>query len=274
MKKVEILALAVILIVAALLRFPLISQGFFAFTYDQGRDLLAVKDIVNNFNLTLIGPTTGLPGIFYGPWWYYFLSPIFAATSGDPLKITLVFALIGITSLVVLFLFIRKITGNTLVALGIIAIASMSQPFITSSSQIWSPSLVTPLMLIYLYSVYKIFQNPQPLWFLTLGLSSGFIADSGAAFGVVVVISTMVASIIFRKQFFQKGYVLLFVGLPVIFMSVIALIFSQLDKSKLKLLLPIILVLIALNFNRKLTSPFSITWQRGWRNLQESKKCA
>ena len=62
------------------------------FGFDQGRDYLAVKDIVINHKLTLIGAelgagSAGISGIFQGPFYYYFLampyafskSPIIAA---------------------------------------------------------------------------------------------------------------------------------------------------------------------------------------------------
>ena len=213
MKKTEIVILGFLLIVAALLRFPLASQGFFAFTYDQGRDLLAVQDIVENKNLTLIGPTTGLPGIFYGPWWYYFLAPIFFISQGNVQVIVLAFAAIGEFTIVLLYLFLKKITKNIPVALGITATAAMSGPLITASTQIWSPSLVLPIMLAYIFSLYKIAQIPRPTWFLLLGLSSGFIMDTGAAFGIALTVSTVVAAIIFRGNFFKKNFLFFFLGL-------------------------------------------------------------
>lgn len=215
-KKVEIVILALILIGAGLLRFPLIAQGFFAFTYDQGRDLLEVAKIVNDFNLTLIGPTTGLPGIFYGPWWYYFLSPIFFISGGNPLAITLIISAIGEITIVLLYLLSKKITKNIPVSLGVAAIAAMSQPFITSSSQIWSPSLVLPLMLSYVFLLFKIFEKQKPLLFLLLGLVCGLILDSGAAFGVVLTSSTIVGAVVFRKYFSLKNYFFLLSGLLVV----------------------------------------------------------
>ncbi len=217
MKKIEIVILALILVVAGLLRFPLVLQGFFAYTFDQGRDLLAVSEIVNDFNLTLIGPTTGLPGIFYGPWWYYFLSPIFFTTGGNPLAMTFVFAALGEITIVLLYLLAKKITKNILASLGVAAISAMSQPFITSSSQIWSPSLVLPLMVAYVFLVAKIFEKPKPLLFLLLGLASGLILDSGAAFGVALTISTIIAGLFFRKFFPLKSYGFYFIGLLAVF---------------------------------------------------------
>ncbi|MDO8487429.1 MAG: glycosyltransferase family 39 protein [Candidatus Curtissbacteria bacterium] len=211
-------ALAIILTVAALLRIPLVAQGFFAFTYDQGRDFLAVSQIVETHKIPLIGPTTGLQGIFYGPWWYYFLVPLFLITNGNPTGIALAFSVIGIINVFLFFFLIKKITGSDLAALGVAAIAAMSSVFLTSSSQIWSPSLVLPLMLLYVYSLVKIFEKHTKLWFFLLGLSSALVMESGAAFGIVLIISTFIAFIFFSKDFFRKNLIFFFLGLMLIFL--------------------------------------------------------
>src|SRR3989338_3275443 len=90
---------SVILVVNFLLRIPITALGFFALTYDQGRDLLLVSNIVYNHNLTLIGPTTGLQGIFYGPYWYYFLAPLIFLSGGDPQKVAVFFSFIGVLTI-------------------------------------------------------------------------------------------------------------------------------------------------------------------------------
>ncbi len=210
-------ALAIILVVAVLLRIPLVAQGFFAFTYDQGRDLLAVSQIVQTHKIPLIGPTTGLQGIFYGPWWYYFLVPLFLIANGNPTGITLAFSAIGIINVFLSFFLIKKITGSNLAALGVAALAAMSSVFLSSSSQIWSPSLVLPLMLLYIYSLVKIFEGHAKLWFFLLGLSSAFVMESGAAFGVVLIISTILTFPFFSKDFFQKFILFFFLGLAIVF---------------------------------------------------------
>ncbi len=54
------------------------------FYYDQGRDALQVAKILSLQNLPAIGPTTGLQGIFLGPFWYYLLAPFYWLAKGDP----------------------------------------------------------------------------------------------------------------------------------------------------------------------------------------------
>jgi len=58
-----------------------IISGNISFWYDPARDMLSAWD--NLHKLTLIGSTSGIPGIFYGPYWIWLLSiPIFF--SKDP----------------------------------------------------------------------------------------------------------------------------------------------------------------------------------------------
>lgn len=216
MKKFKLILLLVIITTASLLRIPLTAQGFFAFTFDQGRDLLAVKEIVVDHNLTLIGPTTGLPGIFYGPWWYYFLSAIFFSTGGNPVGMTLFFSVLGVLTIILLYWLVLKVTKNVVLALLSAALAAMSQNFLTASSQIWSPSLVITLMIIYVFSLHQIFKKPRAVYFFLLGLSCAAIADTGAAFGIMLSAATVILTLIFRKSFLNKLYIYFYIGILVI----------------------------------------------------------
>src|SRR5690349_7189844 len=49
-----------------------IFTGNISFWYDPARDLLA--GLANLHKPTLIGPTSGIPGVFYGPYWIWLLS--------------------------------------------------------------------------------------------------------------------------------------------------------------------------------------------------------
>lgn len=214
--KITLILLSIILLIAALLRIPLVSLGFFAFTFDQGRDLLEVQKIVEGHNLTLIGPTTGLPGIFYGPWWYYFLSPIYFLASGDPTKIAIAFTILGIANVILIYFATLKITGKNSVAQVVSFVAATSLPFLTASSQIWSPSLVLPLMTLNLFVVYKLFQKTSKVLFLTFGLLTALIMDAGAAFGVVLTLSSLLSFVIFREKLLKKETIFFFLGFIVV----------------------------------------------------------
>ena len=62
---------------------PIINQTV-PYTYDQGRDFLKAEEIIQDKNLTFIGPTTGMAGVNHGAWWYYFLLIPYIIFNGWP----------------------------------------------------------------------------------------------------------------------------------------------------------------------------------------------
>src|SRR5688572_22236866 len=104
--------LVLILLIGSYLRFVGIFDNAFAFTYDVGRDMLALADIVHHHNIPFIGPTTGLPGLFYGPWWYYFLVPAFVIGSGNPQFVVGFIAALGIATVLLGFYLGKKLINE------------------------------------------------------------------------------------------------------------------------------------------------------------------
>lgn len=52
---------------------------------DVARDLLVVREMVENKQITLIGPRSSIPGVFHGALWYYVYLIPFVLTHGNPL---------------------------------------------------------------------------------------------------------------------------------------------------------------------------------------------
>lgn len=63
----------------------MIIAGDFYYLFDQARDYLLTKEIIENKNITLIGTHSGLGGFFHGPLWLYMLIPVYLIGSGDPI---------------------------------------------------------------------------------------------------------------------------------------------------------------------------------------------
>src|SRR3989344_2801701 len=212
----------IILIICAWLRLDGILSGSFAFTYDVGRDMLAVENIVVNHKITLIGQTTGVGGIFYGPWWYLILIFPFFIFSGNQQGIAFFMSVIGIATIFLSYVVGKKIGG---VFLGIFfsAFISFSSLMILSSSQIWNPNLIpffSVLVLLVLHSLfldskYEIYRLRN---FLLLGLFLGLIIDMEIVFGVLFLIGICVSLIfIFRKKLTIKRMTIFLLGLLFIF---------------------------------------------------------
>ncbi len=216
MKKLFIyLGLLIILTIGSWVRLSGIISNSFAFTYDVGRDMIAVENIVVNHKVTLIGPTTGIDGIFYGPWWYFILSIPFFIFSGNPQGIAFFMGAVGIASILIGFLVGKKIGG---VFLGLIFSAFISfSPIMALSSQIWSPSLIPFFILLVFFILYKLFfeiksQTSKAKYLLLLGLLLGLIIDMGVVFGILFFLGSCLSLIfVFRKKLAIKG-ILFFVG--------------------------------------------------------------
>ena len=60
------------------------TTDLMGFYYDQGRDALVVWHFWHQGDIFLVGPVTGLAGIFLGPLYYLFVSPFYLIGGGNP----------------------------------------------------------------------------------------------------------------------------------------------------------------------------------------------
>ncbi|MGH7246140.1 MAG: hypothetical protein ACREGI_04370 [Candidatus Levyibacteriota bacterium] len=180
--------LALVVLLGSYFRLQGVFTNSFAFTYDVGRDMLALQNIVVNHKIPLIGATTGLPGLFYGPWWYYILTIPFLIGQGNPVFIDFFMAFSGIVSIFLAYMLGKKI-GGTFLAFIFATFVSLSPVLIGISSQIWNPNLA-PLFVIFLMFVwYDIHENKSQHVlrnFFFLGLLLALFLDIEVVFGLLL----------------------------------------------------------------------------------------
>ena len=75
--------LATILILALFVRVYR-TEDLLGFYYDQGRDAKVIWRLWHEGRPFLIGPVTGLQGIFLGPFYYYLIAPFYLISGGNP----------------------------------------------------------------------------------------------------------------------------------------------------------------------------------------------
>lgn len=75
-----------LLIIVFISRHLLIKDGLVPFQFDHGKDSLAVLDMWLNKNPKLVGPWTSIPGLYFGPGWYYLILPSFLLGAWHPLS--------------------------------------------------------------------------------------------------------------------------------------------------------------------------------------------
>lgn len=218
--KKEYLFLSLIIIVGTFLRLPGVITNSFAFTYDVGRDMLALWNIVYVHKIPLIGATTGISGIFYGPWWYYMLTPFFIIFQGDPQGIAFIMALIGILAIIIGFIFGKSIGGFFLGVL-FASLISVSPILISLSTQIWNPN-VTPLfvilVLLVLHRIYSQSKKSKLRYYFLLGLLLAFNIDLEIVFGLLLFFGVILSVIIIAwKKLSFKSILSFILGLLALF---------------------------------------------------------
>lgn len=93
----------IIVAVAFFLRLPFVWGGVIPFSFDHGRDSLAVLHMIKLTSLKFIGPWTSIPGLFFGPGWYYLLAPGFLLSQGHPLAGPIIMLVLSLVMIGLLF---------------------------------------------------------------------------------------------------------------------------------------------------------------------------
>ena len=91
--------LVFLLLFALATRLPHLFGYNIPFSFDHGRDALAVLDLIKTGTLKFIGPWTSIQGLFFGPGWYYLLAPLYWLLNGSPLAGPLTMQIISLITI-------------------------------------------------------------------------------------------------------------------------------------------------------------------------------
>lgn len=136
--------LIVFVILGVLVRFWNFHNSLY-FIYDQGRDALVLNNIVHGHPV-LVGPTSGLNGVFLGPLWYYLGVPGFLLGQGNPYVICLWYMAISCFALPLFWYFAHKLFKEKIWAILCAIFLATVPGSIQASVFIWNPLLSVPLM--------------------------------------------------------------------------------------------------------------------------------
>jgi len=90
----------------------MILAGDFFYLFDQARDYLLVKNIVDTHSLALIGTHSGLGGLFHGPSWLYMLVPFYILGKGNPLAFTYSYIVLQLFTVFAAYIVGSKLYGS------------------------------------------------------------------------------------------------------------------------------------------------------------------
>ena len=200
--------LLAIVILGSIPRSIEIISGNFLFGYDQGVFFQAVKEIIVNHKLTLIGTEVGGGGFFQGPGWYYLLSISFYLWRGDPYGGMMLMLIVGVLTIALSVVFGRKIfDGKTALTIGFFV--AVSPAIIAQSRFIWPPFVISLLSVFFVFFLYKILQGSGK-FFLLLTFIVGLMFHFETATGATLLIQLLIISLLFfiKKMVSLKFYTL------------------------------------------------------------------
>jgi hypothetical protein len=166
------------------------------FWNDNSRDLLSAWNALSK--LTLLGPPSGIPGIFYGPYWIWLLS-FGLLFSKNPLYVTIITATIPYFVLfpILWFRFNKFFNFTSLISCWLLFIFSSGM---TYSTQLWNlyPGPLITLTLIYLLIIANFEQitKKQLIISIVTGFLIGLLLNFDLSFGIAFLAGSIIFFII------------------------------------------------------------------------------
>lgn len=194
-KRLIFLTLFLLLFLGVYLRTSGTLKGYFAFTFDQGRDLLVVRNMIGQKDIQLIGPPSGFEGVFHGVWWYWLLVPLYMVTDGNPLFIVLSFNVLTSLSILAAFILGKEMVNEKggLIAASMV---SVSHFFVSTSAQLWNPNIVPLLLILWLISLARFLKKKSS--FFWVGFWLGSVVEFHIGFGGMLFAAFLVSLVLLR----------------------------------------------------------------------------
>ncbi|GIW61433.1 MAG: hypothetical protein KatS3mg089_0285 [Patescibacteria group bacterium] len=212
--KRENIFLLLILTLASFLRLFRLSD-YMTFLGDEGRDVLIVKHILEG-DFTLLGPRSSAADFYYGPIYYYLITPFLWIFRFDPVGPAVFIALVGIATVYLVYHVGREWFGvrGGLVASALYAVSPL---VLTYSRSSWNPNPLPFVTLLAFFLLYKGVRKDKWWRFFLVGLLLGIglqLQYLALFVGVIIFIYTLVGTLFFQhtrklyfliKRYFWEG---------------------------------------------------------------------
>ncbi len=205
--KFYIVLVLLIFLLGFFLRAQETLSGNFLFLLDQGRDLLAVKRIVFDHHLTLIGPYTSLQGVFQGPFWYYLLAiPIFIF-NGNPWGTILLMFLMSMSAICIAYWLTNKVFGKN-AAIAVLFLFAVSPEAVAAATYSWNPHPMWLLVTLYIFVFYAVLVMQKKNYHLALWPLLSLMFHFQTALGVTLFLATLLFFLVFKREGMGKKFFL------------------------------------------------------------------
>ncbi len=184
-RRLELLALLGILVLAALTRLPGIdARG--RWDADQGTDMIVLRDMAVDGEVPLLGPKTSIGSFHHGAVYYYLLAPAAVISSADPVVVTGEIALFGIAAVAATW-WLARLVGGPLAGAAAGLLAAISPAGIDESTFIWNPNLIPAASALAYAGAVMARRSGRARWWLASGIGA-MVTMQCHVLGVVIVV--------------------------------------------------------------------------------------
>ena len=164
-----------ILALAAFLRLYNIEAKM-RFIWDEGRDMLAIRHMLVNRDITLFGPFNeiGNKKDFFGVFHYYLMAPALWLAHYNPVGPAIFTAVLGIISVGLLYWLARRYYP-THIALAITSLYAVSPLVVHQVSWPWNPNTTPFFALLFLLCLEMLKQHKRVAWSILAGFLLGLL---------------------------------------------------------------------------------------------------
>jgi 4-amino-4-deoxy-L-arabinose transferase-like glycosyltransferase len=203
--KLESLLLLLILAFSAFFRLFRL-HSLLGFWFDQGRDALVIWDLIHYGKFFLIGPVTGIEGIFLGPFYYYLIAPFYWLGGGSPVFVAAALAWLTVATIFFIYVLASKIYGR---GVGLLAsfLYGFSYGLVIFSRWLSNPNPLPFFTLIVLFCLYQ-FILKKDYYLIAAAFVIGLCLQLEAASAIWFLPSTSLI-LLWQRRIFKKPKILL-----------------------------------------------------------------
>jgi len=184
-------------------KIPYIVDNTFAFQFDHGKDSLAVLEMIVSRTPSLIGPWTSIPGLFFGPGWYYLLLPGYILSAGNPAAAVVTMVILVVIQIYIAYKYFGLIEATM--------VATVPTFFMVSQSA-WNPHPMTLISFVILAILKTLETQPKltPKKSIILGFTSSLGFHFSTAFAIFYLPFIIISFFLKRVKVNFKQFLILF----------------------------------------------------------------
>lgn len=165
---------------------------------------MAVKNIVYDHHVTLIGPYTSLQGVFQGPLWYYLLSIATIVVRGDPWGGIILMFFFSVSTFAAASLLMKKLFGYKAFIFTLIFFA-VSPEAIASATYSWNPHPMWLVIVLYIFAFFELIRRKSKQHLIVWPLIA-IMFHFEAALGFFILAASLIYIAIFARSLFKQRY--------------------------------------------------------------------